>query len=59
MRRAPLGAKGIVAEAAIASLSVSGLSALELFARVGERLRRVVPYAAGCWKRASLSPSAT
>jgi DNA-binding CsgD family transcriptional regulator len=42
--------KGIAAEAAIANLSVSGLPALELFARIGERLRRVVPYDAGCWK---------
>jgi len=50
MRRAPLGVKGIAAEAAIANLSVSGLPALDLFARVGERLRRVVPYDAGCWK---------
>ena len=50
MRRAPLGVRGIAAEAAIANLSVSGLPALELFARIGERLRRVVPYAAGCWK---------
>ena len=50
MGRKPLGVKGIAAEAAIASLSVSGLPALELFARVGERVRRVVPYDAGCWK---------
>jgi len=50
MRRAPLGVKGIATEAAIANLSVSGLPALELFARIGERLRRVVPYDAGCWK---------
>ena len=50
VRREPLGVKGIAAEAAITSLSVSGLPALELFARVGERLRRVVPYDAGCWK---------
>jgi DNA-binding CsgD family transcriptional regulator len=42
--------KGIAAEAAIANLSVSGLPALELFLRLGERLRRVVPYDAGCWK---------
>jgi len=42
--------KGIAAEAAIASLSASGLPALELFARVGECLRRVVAYDAGCWK---------
>src|SRR5262245_12901152 len=50
MRRAPLGAKGIAVEAAVANLSVSGLPALQLFARVGERLRRVVSYDAGCWK---------
>jgi DNA-binding CsgD family transcriptional regulator len=42
--------KGIAAEAAIAHLAVSGLPPLELFARIGERLRRVVPYDAGCWK---------
>ena len=50
MRRAPLGVRGIAAEAAIENLSVSGLPALELFLHVGERLRRVVPYDAGCWK---------
>ena len=50
MAHAPLGVRGITAEAAIASLCVSGLPALELFEQVAERLRRVVPYDAGCWK---------
>ncbi len=50
MVRNPLGAKGVAAEAAIARLCVQGLPALELFERVALPFRRVVPYAAGCWK---------
>jgi DNA-binding CsgD family transcriptional regulator len=46
----PLGAKGVVAEAAIARLCLEGLPALELFERAAVPLRRVVPYSAGCWK---------
>jgi len=50
MLRAPLGTKGITAEAAIARLCLKGLPALELFERVAMPFRRAVPYSAGCWK---------
>src|SRR5262249_44165651 len=50
MPRAPLGARGVAAEAAIAETCVRGLPPLELFERVARRLRSVVPYDAGCWK---------
>jgi DNA-binding CsgD family transcriptional regulator len=46
----PLGIKGLAAEAAIADICARGLPALDLFERVAERLRRLVPYSAGCWK---------
>jgi len=50
MSRAPLGPRGVAAEAAIAEACVGGLPALLLFERVARRLRSVVPYDAGCWK---------
>ena len=50
MACAPLGTKGITAEAAIARLCLRDLPALELFERVAMPLRRAVPYSAGCWK---------
>lgn len=43
-------ARSVAAEAAIARECARGHSALELFQRVAERVRRVVPYDAGCWK---------
>jgi hypothetical protein len=43
-------ARSVAAEAAIAQVCAQGYPALELFRRVAERMRRVVPYAAGCWK---------
>jgi DNA-binding CsgD family transcriptional regulator len=46
----PLGARGVAAEAAIARLSLQGLSALDLFERVARPFKRAVPYSAGCWK---------
>lgn len=50
MTRSPLAVKHAAAEAAIAQVCASGMPALELFERVSQRLRRVVPYSAGCWK---------
>jgi DNA-binding CsgD family transcriptional regulator len=50
MGRTPGSARQVAAEAAIAQVCASGLPALELFEGVAERLRRVVPYSAGCWK---------
>jgi DNA-binding CsgD family transcriptional regulator len=46
----PLGARGVVAEAAITRLSLQGLPALEFLERAAAPLRQVVPYRAGCWK---------
>ena len=46
----PLGAKGAAAEAAIARLSLEGLSALEFLERASVPFRGAMPYSAGCWK---------
>ena len=50
MGRAVLSARGVAAEAAVADLCARGYPALRLFDRVAERVRRVVPYDAACWK---------
>src|SRR5262249_42608882 len=50
MSRAVSSAGVVATEAAIAAQCARGYPALELFERVAERLRRVVPYTAGCWK---------
>src|SRR5262249_26191081 len=50
MSRAVSSAGVVATEAAIAAQCARGYPALELFERVAERLRPVVPYTAGCWK---------
>jgi len=50
MVRNPLGTKAVTAEAAIARLSLQGLTALDPFERLAGPFRRAVPYSAGCWK---------
>src|SRR5262249_35430148 len=50
MSRAVSSAGVVATEAAIAAQCARGYPALELFKRVAERLQRVVPYTAGCWK---------
>jgi DNA-binding CsgD family transcriptional regulator/GAF domain-containing protein len=50
MATAVVSAKQVAAETAIAEVCAQGHPALDLFAHVAKRVRRVVPYDAACWK---------